>query len=158
MTTICRKQLLAILRYLNAPSNTYDLGTNIRADVCYDIEHTERGWETFLIERTSRFKVAVFDTETDACLHMLYGIVHWRKNFIQTPINFRQIHSILVYLKVPEALYDFSDAHKENAYFIECTENGWEVFRTQNGERHSVAVFRNPTDACLDLLYRVIHL
>ena len=75
-----------------------------------------------------------------------------------TPINFRQIHSILVYLKVPEALYDFSDAHKENAYFIECTENGWEVFRTQNGERHSVAVFRNPTDACLDLLYRVIHL
>ena len=158
MTTICRKQLLAILRYLNAPSNTYDLGTNIRADVCYDIEHTERGWETFLIERTSRFKVAVFDTETDACLHMLYGIVHWRKNFIQTPINFRQIHSILVYLQVPEALYDFSDAHKENAYFIECTENGWEVFRTQNGERHSVAVFRNPTDACLDLLYRVIHL
>ena len=158
MTTICRKQLLAILRYLNAPSNTYDLGTNIRADVCYDIEHTERGWETFLIERTSRFKVAVFDTETDACLHMLYGIVHWRKNFIQTPINFRQIHSILVYLQVPEALYDFSDAHKENAYFIECTENGWEVFRTQNGERHSVAVFRNPTDACLDLLYRVIHM
>ena len=158
MTTICRKQLLAILRYLNAPSNTYDLGTNIRADVCYDIEHTERGWETFLIERTSRFKVAVFDTETDACLHMLYGIVHWRKNFIQTPINFRQIHSILIYLQVPEALYDFSDAHKENAYFIECTENGWEVFRTQNGERHSVAVFRNPTDACLDLLYRVIHM
>ncbi len=73
MTTINKSQLLAILRYLNAPSNTYDLGTNIRADVCYDIEHTERGWETFLIERTSRFEVAVFDTETDACLHAVWN-------------------------------------------------------------------------------------
>ena len=88
---------------------------------------------------------------TLAC--MLYGIVHWRKNYIQTPINLRQLHSILIYLQVPEALYDFSgDMTRTGAYSIEWTE------QIENGRKHSVAVFGSETDACYDLLYRVIHL
>ncbi len=94
---------------------------------------------------------------TLAC--MLYGIVHWRKNYIQTPINLRQLHSILIYLQVPEALYDFSgDMTRTGAYSIEWTEQGWEEYQIENGRKHSVAVFGSETDACYDLLYRVIHL
>lgn len=90
---------------------------------------------------------------------MLYGIVHWRKNYIQTPINLRQLHSILIYLQVPEALYDFSgDMTKTGAYSIEWTEQGWEEYRIENGRKHSIAVFSSQTDACLDLLWQVIHL
>ena len=107
MTTMNRKQLLAILRYLGAPGNTYDLGTNMRLDVCYDIEHTEQGWEIYLTERSSKFEIEIFDTETDACLKLLYGVVHWRKAFIQTTVNLRQLRSILAYLQVPEERYNF---------------------------------------------------
>ena len=94
---------------------------------------------------------------TLAC--MLYGIVHWRKNYIQTPINLRQLHSILIYLQVPEALYDFSgDMTKTGAYSVEWTEQGWEEYQIENGRKRSIAVFGSETDACFDLLYRVIHL
>ena len=159
MIAMNRKQLLAILRYLGAPSNTYDLGTNMRLDVCYDIEHTEQGWEIYLTERSSKFEIEIFDTETDACLKLLYGVVHWRKAFIQTTVNLRQLHSILVYLQVPEALYNFSGKMRSANYFsIECTAQGWEVFFSANGEKRDIAVFDNETDACLDLLYKVMHL
>ena len=161
MTTIDKMQLFEILRYLHVPNQMYDLciGDNMRLDVCDALEYTEHGWEVYTTERGSKYDIQVFDNETKACLELLRRMINeciFEKRF--SDFTLHQLHSILIYLQVPEALYDFSDAHKENAYFIECTENGWEVFRTQNGERHSVAVFRNPTDACLDLLYRVIHL
>ena len=57
---------------------------------------------------------------------MLYGIVHWRKNYIQTPINLRQLHSILIYLQVPEALYDFSgDITDLSNYFVTSEGNNF---------------------------------
>lgn len=76
MTTINRKQLLAILRYLGVPESDYDLGTNMRLDVCYDIEHTANGWEVFLTERGGKFEVEIFDNETDACLNLLDRVIH----------------------------------------------------------------------------------
>ena len=70
----------------------------------------------------------------------------------------RKLHSILVYLKVPEDLYDFSAGYfGTNCYSMEWTEQGWEVFFAVNGEKCDVAVFDSETDACLDLLYKVMH-
>ena len=40
---------------------------------------------------------------------------------------------------------------------MEWTEQGWEVFFAVNGEKCDVAVFDSETDACLDLLYKVMH-
>lgn len=159
MTTMNRKQLLAILRYLGAPGNTYDLGTNMRLDVCYDMEYTEQGWEVYLTERGSKFEIERFDTETDACLKLLYGVVHWRKAFIQTTVNLRQLRSILAYLQVPEERYNFHGGYYgTNCFSIEWTAQGWEVFFSANGEKRDIAVFGNETDACLDPLYKVMHL
>ena len=73
-------------------------------------------------------------------------------------LTIHQLHSILVYLKVPEELYDFSAGYfGTNCYSMEWTEQGWEVFFAVNGEKHDVTVFGNETDACLDLLYKVMH-
>ena len=44
-----------------------------------------------------------------------------------------------------------------NCYSMEWTAQGWEVFFAVNGEKHDVTVFGNETDACLDLLYKVMH-
>ena len=44
MTTMNREQLLAILRYLKAPRDAYDLGTNMRLDACYDVEPVGQKW------------------------------------------------------------------------------------------------------------------
>ena len=40
---------------------------------------------------------------------------------------------------------------------MEWTAQGWEVFFAVNGEKRDIAVFDNETDACLDLLYKVMH-
>ena len=56
-------------------------------------------------------------------------------------------------------MYDFSgDMTKTGAYSIGWTEQGWEEYRIENGRKHSIAVFSSQTDACLDLLWQVIHL
>ena len=158
MTTMNRKQLLAILRYLKAPAAAYDLGTNMRLDACYDVEQTDQGWETYLAERGSKYYVEIFDNETDACLELLHSVMHLHGSPIIRPMTIRQLRSILLYLKVPENLYDFSAGHfGTNCYSMEWTAQGWEVFFAANGEKHDVTVFDNETDACLDLLYKVMH-
>ena len=73
-------------------------------------------------------------------------------------LTIHQLHSILVYLKVPEELYDFSAGYfGTNCYSMEWTAQGWEVFFAVNGKKRDVAVFDSETDACLDLLYKVMH-
>ena len=68
------------------------------------------------------------------------------------------MRSILVYLKVPEDLYNFSAGYfGTNCYSMEWTAQGWEVFFAVNGEKCDVTVFDSETDACLDLLYKVMH-
>lgn len=158
MTTIDCLQLLAILRYLHIDPEAYDTGYGIRPESCVAIEKAEKGWCVFNADRAHRYREEIFDNETDACCYVLDRVLHMKGCRPKSAMDLRQLHSILVYLQVPEALYDFSNAHKENAYIIECTENGWEVFRTQNGRKHSIAVFSSETDACFDLLYQVVHL
>ena len=158
MTTMNRKQLLALLRYLKAPAAAYDLGTNMRLDVCYDVEQTNQGWETYLAERGSKYYVEIFDNETDACLELLHSVMHLHGSPIIRLMTIRQLRSILVYLKVPEELYDFSAGYfGTNCYSMEWTAQGWEVFFAANGEKYDATVFNNETDACLDLLYKVMH-
>ena len=160
MITMNRKQLQAILYYLNAPKVAYDLGNNMRADACDAIERTWRGWEVYTTERGDKYDIRVLRTETDACLELLYRIVHFSNVDKTLPsLSLHQLHPILVYLQVPEALYDFSGQMRSANYFsIECTAQGWEVFFAANGEKRNTAVFDNETDACLDLLYKVMHL
>ena len=76
MITMNRKQLLAIFRYLKVPCDTYDLGTSMRIEACYDVEYTEQGWEVFFAVNGEKCDVAVFDSETDACLDLLYKVMH----------------------------------------------------------------------------------
>ena len=146
MTTMNQDQLRAIFHYLKVPARAYDLGNNTRLDACATIEHTSQGWEVYGIERNSKYDIEVFSNETDACYNLLYRM------------TIHQLHSILVYLKVPEDLYNFSAGYfGTNCYSMEWTEQGWEVFFAVNGEKHDVTVFGNETDACLDLLYKVMH-
>ena len=51
MITMNRKQLLAIFRYLKVPCDTYDLGTSMRIEACYDVDYTEQGWEMCRFDR-----------------------------------------------------------------------------------------------------------
>ncbi len=159
MTTMNRKQLLAIFHYLKVPASAYDLGNNMRLGACETIEHTSQGWEVYGIERTSKYDIKVFSNETDACFDLLYRMTYYSDIDKTLPqLTIRQLHSILVYLKVPEELYDFSAGYfGTNCYSMEWTEQGWKVFFAANGEKHDVTVFDNETDACLDLLYKVMH-
>lgn len=73
-------------------------------------------------------------------------------------LTIRKLHSILVYLKVPKTCMTSVPAiSAPNCYSMEWTEQGWEVFFAVNGEKRDVTVFGNETDACLDLLYKVMH-
>ena len=162
MTTINKMQLFEILRYLRVPNQMYDLcmGDNMRLDVCDALEYTDHGWEVYTTERGGKYNVRVFDNETNACMELLWRMIDeciFEKRF--SDFTLRQLHSILIYLQVPEALYDFSgDMTKTGAYSVEWTEQGWEEYQIENGRKRSVAVFNSETDACFDLLYRVIHL
>ncbi len=160
MTTMNQDQLRAIFCYLKVPESAYDLGHNTRLGACGTIEHTSQGWEVYATERGSKCAVKVFSNETDACFNLLYRMTHYCYIDKTLPnLTIRQVHSILVYLKVPENLYDFSTGcFGTNCYSMEWTAQGWEVFFAANGEKHDVTVFSNETDACLDLLYKVIHL
>ena len=109
MTAMNQNQLRAIFHYLKVPASAYDLGNNMRLGACETIEHTSQGWEVYATERGSKCAVKVFSNETDACYNLLYRMTHYcyiDKNLPQLTI--RKLHSILVYLKVPEELYDFS--------------------------------------------------
>lgn len=160
MTTIDKKQLLEILRYLRVPEFRYKLEKKGITEACAVLEHTENGWEVYDTERGNKYNIQVFDNETDACLKMLCEMIDGcilEKRF--SDFTLHQLHSILIYLQVPETLYDFSgDMTKTGAYSIEWTEQGWKEYRIENGRKHSVAVFSSETDACLDLLWQVIHL
>ena len=159
MTTIDCLQLLAILRYLHIDPEVYDTGYGIRPESCVAIEKAENGWCVFDADRAHRYREKIFDNETDACCYVLDRVLHMKGCRPKSAMNLRQLHSILVYLQVPEALYDFSgNMTKMGAYSIEWTEQGWEEYQIENGRKHSVAVFGSETDACYDLLYRVIHL
>ena len=159
MTTINQDQLRAIFHYLKVPARDYDLGNNTRVGACETIEHTSQGWEVYGIESGSKRDVEIFSKETDACIKLLYNMKHKFYNDKNLPqLTIRKLHSILVYLKVPEELYDFSAGYfGTNCYSMEWTAQGWEVFFAVNGEKRDIAVFDNETDACLDLLYKVMH-
>ena len=158
MITMNRKQLLAIFRYLKVPCDTYDLGTSMRIEACYDVEYTEQGWEMCRFDRGKKYSVKIFDNETDACFALLNHVMHMRGLSVRLSLSIHQLHSILVYLKVPKDLYDFSAGYfGTNCYSMEWTAQGWEVFFAVNGEKCDVAVFDSETDACLDLLYKGMH-
>ena len=159
MTAMNQNQLRAIFHYLKVPASAYDLGNNMRLGACETIEHTSQGWEVYATERGSKCAVKVFSNETDACYNLLYRMTYYSDvNKTLPKLTIHQLHSILVYLKVPEELYDFSAGYfGTNCYSMEWTEQGWEVFFAVNGEKHDVTVFGNETDACLDLLYKVMH-
>ena len=76
MTTMNQDQLRAIFLYLKVPARAYDLGNNTRLDACATIEHTSQGWEVYATERGSKCAVKVFSNETDACLDLLYKVMH----------------------------------------------------------------------------------
>lgn len=159
MTTMNQTQLRAILRYLKVPEAAYDLGNNMRLDACETIEHTSQGWEVYATERSSKCDIKVFDNETDACFDLLYRMTHYCYIDKTLPgLNLQQLQSIFAYLQVPEDLYNFSAGYfGTNCYSMEWTAQGWEVFFSANGEKRDVAIFDNETDACLDLLYKVMH-
>ena len=159
MTTMNCQQLLTIFRYLKAPEDRYDLGTNMRLEACYDVEHTGQGWETYLTERGSKSYVQIYDNETDACLDLLHRVMHLKGSHLIQPMNRRQTLSILNYLQAPQTLYR-RHWYACSDYYLDMrqTAQGWEVFTCEHGVKRDVAVFENETDACLDLLYKVMHL
>lgn len=158
MITLNRKQLYAILHYLNILSELYDVGFGMRPESCVAIEQNGTGWSVFDADRANRYHEKIFNSETEACLNVLERVFEMKSCVDGVSMNIRQLHSILVYLKVPEELYDFSAGYfGTNCYSMEWTAQGWEVFFAVNGEKCDVAVFDSETDACLDLLYKVMH-
>ena len=159
MTTMNRQQLLTILRYLEAPVSRYKLGENRPLDIYDTVEHTVQGWETYFTERGSKFDVQIYDNETDACLELLHRVMHLGKSPIIQPMTRRQTLSILNYLQAPQTLYR-RHWYACSDYYLDMrqTAQGWEVFTCEHGVKRDVTVFENETDACLDLLYKVMHL
>ena len=159
MTQMNRQQLLTIFRYLSAPEYRYDLGTNRLHDCCFDVEHTEQGWETYFTERGGKFHTKIHDNETDACLDLLHRVMHLKGSHLIQPMNRRQTLSILNYLQAPQTLYR-RHWYAYSDYYLDMkqTAQGWEVFTCERGVKRDVVVFENETDACLDLLYKVMHL
>ena len=159
MTTMNRQQLLTILRYLEAPKSRYDLGTSRLPDEYETIEHTAEGWKVYFAERGSKFYANIYDNETDACLDLLHRVMHLKGSHLIQPMNRRQTLSILNYLQAPQTLYR-RHWYACSDYYLDMrqTAQGWEVFTCEHGVKRDVAVFENETDACLDLLYKVIHL
>ena len=158
MTTMNREQLYAILRYLNISSELYDAGFGMRPEACVAIEQNGTGWSVFDADRAHRYHEKLFDSEPEACLNVLERVFEMKSCVDGVAMSVRQLHSILVYLKVPENLYDFNaGCFSTNCLSMEWTSQGWEVFFAANGEKYDVAVFDNETDACLDLLYKVMH-
>ena len=174
MTTMNCQQLFHIFKYLEIPKSDYKLGTNQPLDSYETIEHTAQGWELDSTERGLKFSVEIFDNETDACLKMLDDMVHFcaidkkqalkrhPSNYVDktcSGLNVRQLRSILAYLKVPETLYR-RHWYACSDYYLDMkqTAQGWEVFTCERGVKRDVVVFENETDACLDLLYKVMHL
>ena len=130
----------------------------MRPESCVAIEQNGTGWSVFDADRANRYHEKIFNSETEACLNVLERVFEMKSCVDGVYMNIRQLHSILVYLKVPEDLYDFSAGYfGTNCYSMEWTEQGWEVFFAVNGEKRDVTVFGNETDACLDLLYKVMH-
>ena len=76
MTAINQDQLRAIFRHLKVPARDYDLGNNTRVGARETIEHTSQGWEVYATERGSKCAVEIFSDETDACLDLLYKVIH----------------------------------------------------------------------------------
>ena len=95
MITLNRKQLLAIFRYLKVPCDTYDLGTSMRIEACYDVEYTEQGWEMCRFDRGKKYSVKIFDNETDACFALLNHVMHMRGLSVRLSLSIHQLHSIL---------------------------------------------------------------
>ena len=76
-----------------------------------------------------------------------------------TAINQDQLRAIFRYLKVPARDYDLgNNTRVGDCETIEHISQGWEVYATERGSKCAVKVFYNETDACFDLLYKVIHL
>ncbi len=74
-----------------------------------------------------------------------------------TTMNQKQLKAILNYLDVDKDLYDLGDNMRLDACFaIEHTDAGWEVFVTERGSKFDIEVFDNETEACLNLLCRVM--
>ena len=70
----------------------------------------------------------------------------------------KRLQAILNYLDVPESLYKLSDEfHCETCITIEHTRTGWEVYRTGSDGKFDAEIFDNETDACLNMLSRVLH-
>lgn len=142
MTTMNQDQLRAIFHYLKVPASAYDLGNNTRLGACETIEHTLQGWEVYATERGSKCDVKVFSNETDACFNLLYRMTHYCDIDKTLPnLTIRKLHSILVYLKVPEDLYDFSAGYfGTNCYSMEWTEQGWEVFLRRERQKSATSL------------------
>ena len=108
----------------------------MRLGACETIEHTSQGWEVYATERGSKCDVKVFSNETDACFNLLYRMTHYCDIDKTLPnLTIRKLHSILVYLKVPEELYDFSAGYFGHELLFHGMDSaGWEVFFAVNGE------------------------
>lgn len=159
MITMNRRQLQAILSYLNIWSELYDIGFGMRPESCVCMEAADNGWLVFDADRANRYHEKAFDKETDACWYLLERVLHIKGCSPRPSMNIRQLRSILAYLQVPEERYDFSGGYYgTDCCSIEWTAQGWEVFFFANGAKRDIAVFDNETDACLDLLYKVMHL
>lgn len=74
-------------------------------------------------------------------------------------MNKKQLQAILAYLGVPERLYDLGTNMRLDACVaMEENKGGWDVFITERGGKFDVARYNNETDACLNLLNRVVHM
>ena len=143
MTTMNQDQLRAIFHYLKVPASAYDLGNNTRLGACETIEHTLQGWEVYATERGSKCDVKVFSNETDACFNLLYRMTHYCDIDKTLPnLTIRKLHSILVYLKVPEDLYDFSANIFPPPFFYGMDYKAGGILRRERRKSATSLIFR----------------
>ena len=74
-TALTRDELEALLLREGFPG-CYRLYGGFGNGECYVLDHTPAGWEVFYSERGSKVGLRVFDTEAEACSHLLYRLRH----------------------------------------------------------------------------------
>lgn len=76
-----------------------------------------------------------------------------------TTINTAQLRAILSYLQIPSDFYHLGEyGLRDQHVCMEKKAGKWEVFYSEHGNKFDLLMFDNETDACLDLLNRVVHM
>jgi len=84
------------------------------------------------------------------------GIMEAMYEYVGPPLTLPSLAALLEEEGVSERAYSLYGAHKEDAIVLDNRPGGWVVFYTERGRELGIETYGKESDACLDLLNRVL--